>query len=174
MKAYRRNRGTGWRWAVNFTHWPLYPCGKSSQYTFNRAVDDAQSHSGRLEKKSISSLCQGSNPRWSSHSLTATNYSILASIMRYQVAVSLIWRIPDPLTSTSSQAVTYWSEFQVLLFFALLMTSVSIYFMFIRSKWVIPHRIKNMSIEPAVLHNTNKVQMNIGLRLVKTNNEYKM
>ena len=33
------NLGTRWRRVVNFTLWPLYPCGKCSQCPQNRTLD---------------------------------------------------------------------------------------------------------------------------------------
>jgi hypothetical protein len=37
---------TSWRWAVNFTTWPLYPRGKSPQYPLDRKLHRSQIRSG--------------------------------------------------------------------------------------------------------------------------------
>jgi hypothetical protein len=45
--------GTCWRWVVNFTHWPLYPRGKSPFYPLDRRLGGPQSQSGRSWEEKI-------------------------------------------------------------------------------------------------------------------------
>jgi hypothetical protein len=38
--------GTGWRWAVSFMVWPLYPQGKSASYPLYRRLGGHQNRYG--------------------------------------------------------------------------------------------------------------------------------
>ena len=69
MNAYRgskeispfiRTLSCRWRWAVNFTSWPLYP-RKEFRYLLNMKLSGPQSRSGRFGEKTISSSGRYSN-----------------------------------------------------------------------------------------------------------------
>jgi len=65
----RLNLNIRWKWVVSFTHWPLYPCGKSTQYPLNRRLDGPQSQSGCNAEEKNSLPTRNPNPGHPAHSL---------------------------------------------------------------------------------------------------------